>query len=48
MLENNGSVNTGHNYAYHIHLTNCPNGGGDIRLDWEYFFEGSPSFSVHD
>lgn len=29
-------------------MSNVPVGAGDIRLDWEYFFEGNPDFSVHD
>ncbi len=48
MLDNQGETSVAHNYAYHIHLSNVPTGAGDIRIDWEYFFEGNPSFTVHN
>jgi len=42
MLEGNGETINNHNYAYHINITGAAVDAGDIRLDWEYYFEGSP------
>ena len=40
-----GGATNRHNYAYHINITGCPLGAGDIRLDYEHFYEGTPFYN---
>ncbi len=37
-----------HNYAYHINITGADSAPGSIRVDWEFFYEGNPDFTVYN
>ena len=41
-------ISNHHNYAYHINITGADNSKGSFRLDWEYYFEGHPNYTVYN
>lgn len=47
MYEDFNSGNT-HNYAYHINVSGSDSTAGAWRLDWEFYFEGTPDYTVHN